>query len=77
LAALLVIEPRPYGCGCSSGVEHNLAKVGVVGSNPIARSNRFSDIANSCMARVRLTPGSLNLAAVRARFGNGVTLVGL
>jgi hypothetical protein len=29
------------------------------------------------MARVRLTPGSLNLAAVRARFGNGVTLVGL
>src|SRR6266568_8904706 len=29
--------PR-FGCGCSSGVEHNLAKVGVVGSNPIARS---------------------------------------
>src|SRR5450755_107725 len=27
-----------FGCGCSSGVEHNLAKVGVVGSNPIARS---------------------------------------
>src|SRR5262249_22048416 len=26
-------------CGCSSGVEHNLAKVGVVGSNPIARSS--------------------------------------
>ena len=26
------------GRGCSSGVEHNLAKVGVVGSNPIARS---------------------------------------
>jgi hypothetical protein len=26
-------------CGRSSGVEHNLAKVGVVGSNPIARSN--------------------------------------
>ncbi len=25
-------------CGRSSGVEHNLAKVGVVGSNPIARS---------------------------------------
>jgi hypothetical protein len=24
--------------GCSSGVEHNLAKVRVVGSNPIARS---------------------------------------
>jgi hypothetical protein len=26
-------------CGCSSGVEHNLAKVGVGGSNPLARSN--------------------------------------
>ncbi len=31
-------EGRPDR-GCSSGVEHNLAKVGVVGSNPIARSN--------------------------------------
>ena len=32
----------PYpntGCGRSSGVEHNLAKVGVVSSNLIARSN--------------------------------------
>ena len=29
-------------CGCSSGVEHNLAKVGVVGSNPIARSNFYT-----------------------------------
>ena len=27
-----------YKSGCSSEVEHNLAKVGVVGSNPIARS---------------------------------------
>ena len=26
-------------CGYSSGVERNLAKVDVVGSNPIARSN--------------------------------------
>jgi hypothetical protein len=26
-------------CGCSSGVEHNLAKVRVEGSNPFARSN--------------------------------------
>src|SRR5580658_5637475 len=26
------------GCGRSSGVEHNLAKVGVEGSNPFARS---------------------------------------
>ena len=30
---------RPDGMsGCSSGVEHNLAKVGVEGSNPFARS---------------------------------------
>ena len=29
---------RRHGCGCSSGVEHNLAKVGVEGSNPFARS---------------------------------------
>jgi hypothetical protein len=28
-----------HGCGCSSGVEHNLAKVGVEGSNPFARSS--------------------------------------
>ncbi len=33
--------------GRSSGVEHNLAKVGVVGSNPIARSNVFSGLAAS------------------------------
>ena len=33
---------NPIACwirGCSSGVEHNLAKVGVGGSNPLARSN--------------------------------------
>ena len=29
------------GCGCSSGVEHNLAKVGVEGSNPFARSSFY------------------------------------
>ncbi len=32
-------EVPPGAGGRSSGVEHNLAKVGVVGSNPIARSN--------------------------------------
>jgi hypothetical protein len=38
-------NPRPRhdidcpGRGCSSEVEHNLAKVGVEGSNPFARSN--------------------------------------
>ena len=33
---------RLFGCGCSSGVEHDLAKVGVEGSNPFARSNSSS-----------------------------------
>jgi hypothetical protein len=28
-------------CGRSSGVEHNLAKVGVEGSNPFARSSKL------------------------------------
>ena len=34
------------GCGCSSGVEHDLAKVGVEGSNPFARSNLRSSGAS-------------------------------
>ena len=32
--------------GRSSGVEHNLAKVGVEGSNPFARSNDFNDLGD-------------------------------
>ena len=36
---------RHLGCGCSSVVEHDLAKVGVEGSSPFARS-RFSSTAN-------------------------------
>jgi hypothetical protein len=39
-------RPHRGGCGCSSGVEHNLAKVGVVGSNPIARSNSLNDLGD-------------------------------
>src|SRR5438552_10837852 len=35
--------------GCSSGVEHNLAKVGVGGSNPLARSN-FPVYLNALLA---------------------------
>ena len=35
-------RPAYPGCGSSSGVEHNLAKVGVEGSNPFSRSNTFS-----------------------------------
>ncbi len=42
--------------GCSSGVEHNLAKVGVEGSNPFARSS-FSDQLQ--VSRSRLCPGFL------------------
>ncbi len=34
----VTVPRRRSGCGCSSGVEHNLAKVGVEGSNPFARS---------------------------------------
>ena len=29
---------KAVSCGSSSGVEHNLAKVGVAGSNPVFRS---------------------------------------
>src|SRR6202043_1800046 len=36
--------PYANGCGCSSVVEHDLAKVGVEGSNPFARSN-FLEVA--------------------------------
>src|SRR3954470_443932 len=32
---------RHLGCGCSSVVEHDLAKVGVEGSSPFARSRFF------------------------------------
>ena len=35
-----VAERKGERCGRSSGVEHNLAKVGVEGSNPFARSSR-------------------------------------
>jgi hypothetical protein len=39
------------GCGCSSGVEHNLAKVGVEGSNPFARSSVLGrpHVRSSCL----------------------------
>src|SRR3954468_12074218 len=33
---------RQFGCGCSSVVEHDLAKVGVEGSSPFARSRNFT-----------------------------------
>jgi hypothetical protein len=34
-------DRRHLGCGCSSVVEHDLAKVGVEGSSPFARSRFF------------------------------------
>src|SRR5438874_6410384 len=34
-------DRRHLGCGCSSVVEHDLAKVGVEGSSPFARSKRL------------------------------------
>jgi hypothetical protein len=45
----------PYGCGCSSGVEHNLAKVGVEGSNPFARS-KFLNIIRALPDHARIVP---------------------
>ena len=39
------------GCGCSSGVEHNLAKVGVEGSNPFARSSFSQEKSMTCLRR--------------------------
>src|SRR6185369_5742582 len=41
IGAPLSASRRHLGCGCSSVVEHDLAKVGVEGSSPFARS-RFS-----------------------------------
>jgi hypothetical protein len=37
-AVASVIAVNVFGCGCSSVVEHDLAKVGVEGSSPFARS---------------------------------------
>ena len=43
-AALLNVRASPER-GRSSGVEHNLAKVGVEGSNPFARSRLLAQLA--------------------------------
>ncbi len=45
--------------GCSSGVEHNLAKVGVEGSNPFARSSFF---LRNCKHDAALAVDSLHAA---------------
>ena len=41
MGRLATVPKRTAERGCSSGVEHNLAKVGVEGSNPFARSKFF------------------------------------
>ena len=41
IAAASIKTLAAMECGCSSGVEHNLAKVGVEGSNPFTRSKIF------------------------------------
>ena len=38
--------------GSSSGVEHNLAKVGAAGSNPVSRSSYICGVLPACIARV-------------------------
>jgi hypothetical protein len=47
LAARAFLAAVPNGCGCSSGVEHDLAKVGVEGSNPFARSSLINGMDSS------------------------------
>jgi len=47
--------PNDYGCGRSSGVEHNLAKVRVGRSIRLARSN-FSTNDSFCTAATALLP---------------------
>ena len=57
----LDLPPYPLGCGCSSGVEHDLAKVGVEGSNPFARSSFSPDsngMADACKAHWANVPGN-------------------
>src|SRR5437762_2312052 len=54
------------GCGCSSGVEHDLAKVGVEGSNPFARSKIFKQ-----MRHLRDASPAARLPKSYKRFING------
>jgi hypothetical protein len=51
--------------GCSSGVEHNLAKVGVEGSNPFARSKSLNGLVEQGGAR----QGRLSAECPRNVFG--------
>src|SRR5436309_2322336 len=63
--ALPASDRRHPGCGCSSVVEHDLAKVGVEGSSPFARSNFSQSTRNPVCAP---SPGLL--CASREGLGN-------
>ncbi len=58
--------PSSAGCGRSSEVEHNLAKVGVVGSNPIARSILRLEISINATAEMRSARNLLWIAKFHA-----------
>src|SRR5262249_15030645 len=53
-----VSAPDTQGCGCSSGVEHDLAKVGVEGSNPFARSSSSQELNQLPIASAPRVRGS-------------------
>ena len=76
-----IIRPlgRPeFGCGCSSGVEHDLAKVGVEGSNPFARSKFIHAINGWYRLQLCLGPALLRggggSEAAEEQFGSGFRL---
>ena len=68
-----------FGCGCSSVVEHDLAKVGVEGSSPFARSKVLTatgtcvtvlltgDLRTLCGPWLRKKKPSASAAAVRSK----------
>ena len=65
---LTASDRRHNGCGCSSVVEHDLAKVGVEGSSPFARSN-FSQLAITDATTGRLLAALLFCGLVVLRPG--------
>ena len=81
------IAASSLGCGCSSVVEHDLAKVGVEGSNPFARSrNSFVLPATSLKGTIAsqrsyvswstIGPGQIaNLASKFAKFQRRLCLM--
>ena len=51
-----MVAVNAFGCGCSSVVEHDLAKVGVEGSSPFARSKNLTQPARPEHGLLRLEP---------------------